>query len=268
MQIEEHAKKILVESLMSVDALVERLVRLGVPTPGSRLARDDDATTPFDLSHAFTHSLRGATDHLLSLRDLLTALRANSPFTLLRSAIENAAEALWLVAPDDRRERITRRLRIANADAKDQAEVMARIRGESLADAWLAEKKARLAALAATAGLPTGEPLGAPASWRSIVNAADECLVASGRTRNVDARLVWNAGSGFAHARLWATLELLERGAQVDLARPDAVRVELSSSYNALALFSDVTVCVCDLALSRAERLSRVWSGTGPDVEH
>lgn len=187
---EEYAKRILVESLMAVDALVERLDRLGEPALGSRLARDDDATAPFNLSHAFTHSLRGAIDHLLSLRDLLSGLRANSPFTLLRSAIENAAEALWIVAPESREERITRRLRIAHSDARDQAEVMGRIRDQGTADAWLANRKGRLVELAAAAGLPAGEPMGAPASWRTIVKAADEGLTAAGRQRQVDARLV------------------------------------------------------------------------------
>ena len=98
---------------------VERWRERMVATPlevqtGSLLADDDAATGCFQTSHAALGALHTATDHLHSLRTLVRDagwLHTYAPFTLCRTALECAATAVWLLAPEARQERIIRQPR-------------------------------------------------------------------------------------------------------------------------------------------------------------
>ena len=73
-------------------------------------------------SHAVGAALTSSIDHLNTLQALVMQARvlpARAPFTLLRAALENAAVAVWLLAPPNRNERVFRRLRLQWADAQD-----------------------------------------------------------------------------------------------------------------------------------------------------
>lgn len=81
--------------------------------PGSDLDADDQATDYLHVSHMVTTSLLHAVDHLHCLKTLIVEakmLHTSAPFTLIRSAVENASVAVWLLAPEDPQER---RLRTA-----------------------------------------------------------------------------------------------------------------------------------------------------------
>jgi len=69
--------------------------------PGSELGEDDRATDYLHVSHMVTTSLIHAVDHLHALRTLLVdarVLHTSADFTLIRSGLENAATAVWLMA--------------------------------------------------------------------------------------------------------------------------------------------------------------------------
>jgi hypothetical protein len=92
------------------------------PAPRSSLRGDDDRAHPYQLSHAVWHSLSNAVDHLSCLRALLgdaKIIHMYAPFTLVRAVLENACAAVWLLQPPQRKDRLTRRLRLAIADIRN-----------------------------------------------------------------------------------------------------------------------------------------------------
>jgi hypothetical protein len=80
-------------------------IKIAPPPPeaGSMLAADDAALASFEVSHAVQGVLLSAVDHIDALRALVVdakMVHSRAPFTLLRAALENAATAVWLLAPD------------------------------------------------------------------------------------------------------------------------------------------------------------------------
>ncbi|MBT1669641.1 hypothetical protein KK092_09630 [Curtobacterium flaccumfaciens pv. flaccumfaciens] len=105
--------------LRLIDATVEHLRERGhwnLATPGSELARDDGALMPFQASHLVGHCLVVALDALHSAKLLLRAddgsLRVPlvGAYPLLRTAIESASMAVWVLQPTEREERLARNL--------------------------------------------------------------------------------------------------------------------------------------------------------------
>ena len=196
------------------DLTDEKLDVLHTLQAGSDMAGDDAATDPYHLSYMTIQSLQAARDSLLTVGDLthdsLPGLRPGPPYTLCRAASENAAAALWLLAPDDRETRVLRCLWLWLDDSKDAAAV-SEVTGQPLRVS-LPERRERFAAIGLAAGLSPKQVLGARANWTTVVKAADEHL----GSRH-DLEMTWRMCSGFMHARPWASLAALERGEMEDL---------------------------------------------------
>jgi hypothetical protein len=87
--------------------------------PGSDLAGDDELTSPYQTSHVAGHALSFGLDMLRTARIVLVNPEKQNGlrmplfgvFPVLRSAMEAGAEAVWLLADDDRHERVGRTLR-------------------------------------------------------------------------------------------------------------------------------------------------------------
>jgi hypothetical protein len=104
------------------------------PDPGSSLGGDDRDTEPYQISHAATTGIAVAIDHLRCLLqsvvsgagtpDVQIITRPWALYSLLRGAAENAATAIWLLAPRSRAERLTRRVRLALQDAMHADDVL------------------------------------------------------------------------------------------------------------------------------------------------
>lgn len=182
-----------------------------VPAPGSSLAGDDRATDPYNISHAVFSKLVSAVDHYDALRMLIIeahALHARAPFSLLRGALENAATAVWLLAPRGRDERILRRLRLQWADMRD-GERARELAGEK-ASRPLNVRKGELQTLARARGLSQVQiacVASTPVAYGTIVEQACDGIGLNAKT----VKLVWMIASGLAHARYWAVLSTLER---------------------------------------------------------
>ena len=102
---------------------VDGAIKLRGVEERSSLGGDDKRTAPFPLSHAVSRNLLVSIDHLHSLRASLqvaNALHTYAPFTLLRGSLEGAINALWLLKPEQRNERITRHVLACRADDRDQ----------------------------------------------------------------------------------------------------------------------------------------------------
>lgn len=178
--------------------------------PGSELAEDDATLAPFHLSHAVTVASTHAFDHLDTLRLLLVEAKSVPPYasyTLLRAAIENAATALYLVAPQDRQERVRRRLLMVAQDAAD-SDTVTKLIDPAHDGKKLADRRAMVEKIGVAAGLTKGDVLGKGPSWRTIIRTA-------GEVSSLDADevplLLWHALSGVAHGQIWADLAVLKK---------------------------------------------------------
>ncbi|MEH1129433.1 hypothetical protein [Micromonospora sp. CPCC 206061] len=209
-QNEQETFQRLLHLLEQIEPWVERcsgdkpgFSRLGA---GSSLRGDDDRVHPYETSHAVWSALSHAVDHLHAVRSMLRdaqVIHNYASYTLLRAAIENAAVAVWLLAPASRSERITRRLRHAAADIKGGEEVKELVGHHGPRSKR--ERVSEIRSLAAKAAINV-DRASAPASFRGIVQAAGEKTDLGGRIT----RLLWHMGSGIAHGDLWATVSVGE----------------------------------------------------------
>lgn len=115
---EQRYLQLLKRELGAVNGWLTRSNRPGwaVVVPRSALAGDDRKTDPFHMSHAVANAVHVAVDHACSLQRLIDGCERcapdqltfalNSYYSLLRGVLENAARAIWLLAPDPRPERL------------------------------------------------------------------------------------------------------------------------------------------------------------------
>jgi hypothetical protein len=209
------------------------------PQPGSGLDADDAATAYLQTSHVVTTHLAYAVDHLNALRALIVDAKLvpmGAPFTLLRSAVENACAVVWLLGPDDPRTRALRRLRLALADAKDSTDM-------SALTGWtggrsLAQRREDIVEMAARSGISDDELGTRPIGYGKIVEQATEHLP-PGRP----VLLLWKGCSGITHGRQWAlvTMQQMEpEGEQADGVGTYKTTAGLASIASALHVISQV----------------------------
>ena len=210
---------------------------------GSPLYDDDAATTPLHLSHAAWTAVTIATDHLIAYRALIVKAQQTQPWahhTLLRAAIENAATAVWLVAPAQRSDRVERRLRLATTDIAESAAAQKLHHLRAPSGRTAVQRQNQVANLARRAGL------GGTMKWRGYAPVIREA--AGGAHMPPDTlELAWRLGSGLAHGRSWASIGLLKG---VDHSAPgDPVRnLEMSASLEQLNMFAMTALSLTSVA--------------------
>ena len=114
----------LARRLHQIDGLVDRYSRIAQlrAKPTSELGDDDRRTHWLQLSHYVSACMSMATDSLLATKQLLMPddeqleHRVTAQFPLLRSTLESASTALWLLRPTDQRSRIVRLLQLRTTD--------------------------------------------------------------------------------------------------------------------------------------------------------
>ncbi len=90
--------------------------------PGSSLAGDDQASAPYQLSHAVRACLMAATDHLHAAKVVVVdqgTVHVAAPSSLARGALETLFAAYWMLHPVSRDERVTRALRWQAQNMRD-----------------------------------------------------------------------------------------------------------------------------------------------------
>ena len=200
---------------------------------GSSLLKDDEVTSPYLISHSVRGALVSAVDHLGAFRALVQDAHVVHPratLTLLRAALENAALAVWLLAPANRNERVLRRLRLQWADFHDGDYANHLFEDEPTPS--LDDRRSELQAIARKRGL-TDEQVALvaarPVTFSSIVRAATResgFLHLDERT----AMFCWMAASGTAHARQWAVLSPALQRVKVPGAPEGSQGLRLSAS--------------------------------------
>ncbi|OLR92562.1 hypothetical protein [Actinokineospora bangkokensis] len=234
------------------------------PEPGSSLAGDDKATDPYNLSHAVVEVLLSAVDHLETLRLVVQeqqTLPARGGFTLVRAVLENAAVAVWLLAPASRDERVFRLLRWEWADAEDSDSallLMAEMATDPTRSAEVRQnaadqrdkRKQSLQKLAQDRHLSqnqVSQVCARPVKWADILKGAGD---AARELTGDRAKWAWMICSGLAHSRRWAVIGFLKYevtpGPTADLHH-----LKVSADEERLAIMVNIAV----LMLAEAWRL-------------
>lgn len=198
--------------------------------PGSSLVGDDRGSDPYQVSHFVRSELGVAVDHLLGtihLVELAEVLHPLAPFTLIRSSLEAAAGAIWVLQPTARAERVTRRLRLAVVDIRDGAQA-ADGAGVPLPKSE-ADRIAQVQQITRAAHGDSKIVAARPPSTTSIVTAAND-----GSGSAFDALLAWRICSGVAHGRTWARLSFLPREPIATHATNGVTEFEITSDMGRL----------------------------------
>lgn len=173
----------------------------GDPAPGSPLAADDEnCMGDTHLSDAARGYLGAALDNLamwaneVAPRIFIEGVPVENPprphFTLARGGLESAAQAAWILGPDDAEARLERHHRLAVADL-DQMRLTVRHIDE-------AARTAVVDRIAAIRDLSATEIKPAPAYLDMVRDAAAVVgMVAD------DAEVLWRTASAAAHGKLW-----------------------------------------------------------------
>lgn len=172
----------------------------------SSLAGDDLKTAPFPLSHSVTRNLLTAVDHFHALRSTLkvaNSLHTYAPFTLIRGSLEGTLNALWLLGPTSRKERITRHILALRQDDSDQTTMAA-----CLDEPPATSRNVWIDKTISASCLDRARVYGGVPSFGSKAKAVDALFWPDGDKLG---EIVWRMCSGMAHGREWATLELLNR---------------------------------------------------------
>jgi hypothetical protein len=194
------ARRDLMQCFEDIDRLQE-LVHNALPVAErSVLWLDDRFTRPYQTSHAVNYLILTAVDHLHCLKTVMQDAEAQhifAPFTLIRSAIETASTALWLLSPQDRKTRVTRSLRLE----ANNITMLGKAHGTMGAD--IAETTAmRLALLSGAivkSGVDKDVVMGSYPAVQTIITTATK---EAGLSRWIFG--AWQLSSGSAHGKTWA----------------------------------------------------------------
>ncbi|MFI5591178.1 hypothetical protein ACIA5G_39430 [Amycolatopsis sp. NPDC051758] len=185
-----------------------------MPAPGSSLARDDQVYGRLPPSHLAYGGIVTAAEHLELFRVGLTASRILYPssyFTLLRSALMGSTQALWVLKPRLRAERIAHALQLVRDDLRQSMNLLLVDTPAELgldddldtARAGLNRRLVELQAAAAAAGLDPDKVPGWRINMTEMIKTVSELVHADHRgdadTRH-GASLLWRLQSGHAHA--------------------------------------------------------------------
>jgi hypothetical protein len=241
-----------------IDALIKRQ---GTPDhviqPGSPLDADDRQAKPYQLSHAGWHVISHAIDNLQAIRML--TIKGTHPkfevftlpyalYPLIRCAFENASQAIWLLGPANRDERLTRRFRLWVSDGTnvdnfsdlvgieqdpkvrtqriDQIKPLADARGLDLAACSKFTGNAEF--IRSAADMFGGEPMKAEALWRSL--------------------------SGLSHGDYWASNATTDKDEVAVSEDGKSVTLQTTSSITNIANLTSVAVSTTEAALRVYDR--------------
>jgi hypothetical protein len=185
--------------------LISQRGSLGGPAPGSALAEDNRRLGIYPGTHLVLAGLTGAIDHLDAFRQLIVkdrALHLVAPVTLLRSVLEEAGLALWLVDPGQRQERLLRALRAHHRDMNDRAEYE-KVRPPALGPKGktASARCKQIRELAGALGLDQSKVAGT-LSASGVIDRACQALGPAG----AEGPRLWRLSSGLAHGRHWTVM--------------------------------------------------------------
>ena len=233
-----YAKQVL-STFPDLDAWGQRLQRPFVPEPGSELAKDDADAPGVLVSQFALMGAAAARDHLQAVR---VHIEANTFFpiaqqTLTRTAILAGAQAVWILAPDAREERLRRARAFGHENLKQHVVYLRELQelaatphaGTGTVEQFASQRRAELAKLREAAGQAKAKLI--------ATDVIHEAVLATWGRRGLadEARVEWRRGSGAAHGLPWSVLGRSDT-LQAEAADADGVAVfHAGGSLDALA---------------------------------
>lgn len=246
----EGAERLATVLAPKIDALCARIETIPRVADGSILSDDDQASRPFQVSHIAWHSLTHSVDNLRALRvltvqgeypDLHVTTHPYAAYPLLRAAIENASTTVWVLAPDDRDTRLTRRFRLALQNARHGDDAAAILGLTATAKKDHAD---RLRVLLADLPLISMSACRKQAGFALIVREAAEGYGSDPDT----AEVIWRLLSALTHGDQWATATFTDRD-EVEVSEDGkVVTMETTSSLANIANMTNVAVLLAEAA--------------------
>jgi len=238
----------------------------------SALAIDDLWAYPLRMSGSASLAINAAIDHLRTIRLLIEAqsLPWIAIFTLMRSAIETAAIAIWLLQEDDRDARLWRLLQLEWGEIADVQKLMANL-GRELSPSRERREELVLRPLARRPSIGSEADLRrrGPSITEKIGLAqvtVNSCIPREGRPDRMVLAL-WQGMSGLTHGRSYAAQLLLDReelGYEPDTG---AVDVRFTTGVRSLVGALRVAIDVVDVALRLFGARKVAWTSTAADLE-
>lgn len=127
-----------------------------------------------------------------------------APYSLIRSALENACAAVWMLQPAPRAERVARRLRFAANDIRNGEDAKRLI--DKVGPRSEQERLDQVRDIARRAGVDEGAVV-RRVSYSEIVKAASSTLGGGA----ILIPLSWKLCSGMTHGDFWTTFGAAER---------------------------------------------------------
>jgi hypothetical protein len=226
--------------------------------PGSELSGDDRATSPYQVSQGAYNFMMGAVSHLQGLRESLgiprdpvsfemLVLHTHAEFTLARGAFENASGVVWLLDPDDRTERVERRLRQIWQEMGDLDKVR-RLAGQT-PPRPRDERLDELRDLARAADIDPAA-LGVRPGYATAVRTAGKYIL----QRDPDtAEVIWKYCSAIAHGETLGQYAYGDRDV-VGEASPGVALMKLTASIPLLRIAVKAAVATMPVALQMYAR--------------
>lgn len=187
-----------------LDQWLASAARVFIPTVGSPLHEDDQDWPTLPVSQLAHVGLAVAADHLDAIRCHLNALHlfALADLTICRSALVGASQAVWLLAPGDRPDRLARARMLAADALRYHGQYMEALKAvhpddpnAPLVASHVAMRSAELKAKRLEAG--------------SLVRHENTRMIREAATAvfppdlAAEASLEWQSGSGAAHGFAW-----------------------------------------------------------------
>lgn len=171
--------------------------------PGSSLGADDRRVEPFQVSQAAQRCLVSAIDQARALDALARQrqLQDAASAALVRGLIDNAATALWLLAPASRKRRLTNTLKSHMRNTQDHGAAV----GMALAPRSVSVRRTLITAVAERNQLDEGA-IGRGHRPSTPVLFADQ----HSPLAHLELRFAWKVSQGVANGRPWASTGLFE----------------------------------------------------------
>lgn len=212
--------------------------------PHSALQLDRDRMPDLPVESTVDRVLFHSLDCLWGLHQLLKheGQQHFVPYLLLRGALETAATAVWLLAPDDRTTRLERRAAI---EANDAIESSKAIESAGVPDPQdtIGDRIRALEPIIQRARL---DP--AKCRWGGYGKVIKEIDERPGTRYSLES--AWRACSGMSHGKFWAFTAVAVESDRT-LIGPSEFRATFTPSYHPMAIMLDLTVAT----LQRADRL-------------
>jgi hypothetical protein len=216
----------------------------------------DRLTEPFWSSHTISFYILTAVDHLHALRALLLDAHAQhifAPYTLIRSAIENAATAMWIMSDPEPRSIAIRSLKMEHVNHRDVARAY-----ETLNLQGNPMRAELFDGVIARNGMKRDGIKASPPGFLRILED-----LSSAHGLGTTPALIWQLCSGATHGRNWASVVLAMMEADDD-GKAQVISGKLTSDEKAIAHALLVVVPLVDRTITmHASRCSTSGSTGG-----